>query len=81
MVKDLITGKIKLNDSPYPCHEKRCLCGAHLIGLNDFRKKHKLSKYFVDSYDDHIYEELLVNMGGWHKSILRLKANVLNLHR
>jgi len=50
-IKDLLSGKAKLKDDPYPCHEDMCPCYAHFIGLKEFRGKHTLSEKFVDNYD------------------------------
>ncbi len=50
-VKDLVSGKIKLKNEPYPCHENFCACNAHFIGLKEFREKYPLSDKFVDNYE------------------------------
>ena len=49
-VFDLIEGKIKLKEKPYPCHEENCFCTAHLVNLENFRKKHLFSDKFIDTY-------------------------------
>lgn len=48
---ELISGNIKLNTEPFPCHENNCLCYAHFIGLKEFREKYLLSERFVDNYE------------------------------
>lgn len=50
-VEGLVSGKVKLGEEPYPCHEKNCPCYAHFIGLKKFRKKYILSSRFVDNYE------------------------------
>ncbi|MFX1392252.1 MAG: hypothetical protein ACFFAH_01640 [Promethearchaeota archaeon] len=50
-IEDLIAGKVKLEKEPYPCHENICECLPNLSALEDFRKKYRLSKNFVDLYE------------------------------
>lgn len=50
-IDDLISGKIKLKNDPYPCSFEICPCYADFIGLKEFREQFSLSKIFVDNYE------------------------------
>ena len=49
-IDDLISGKIKLPNKAFPCHENNCFSTSHLIGLKHIREKFLLSENFVGMY-------------------------------
>lgn len=49
-VSDLVSGKKKLKQKPYPCPHDDCVSFCHIMGLKELRKKFILSDTFVDDY-------------------------------
>lgn len=49
-IKDIVSGKVKLRQEPYPCPHNDCTNYSHMMGLKEFRDKYIMSGDFVDHY-------------------------------
>lgn len=49
-VGELVSGKLKLKKTPYPCSHPDCVNFCHMIGLKEFRDQYFLFDNFVDDY-------------------------------
>ena len=49
-VRDLVTGKVKLRQEPYPCPHDDCVNFCHMIGLKELRDHYRLYDTFIDDY-------------------------------
>jgi len=49
-VADLVKGRVKLKQRPYPCPHDDCVNFCHMIGLKELRDRYDLLDNFVDDY-------------------------------
>ncbi len=50
-VDELCDGTIPLKKEPYPCFAATCQCPTHMIFLQEFRERYRLSDAFADHYE------------------------------
>jgi len=50
-VDELCDGAIQLRKEPYPCFAATCQCPTHMIFLQEFRDRYRLSDVFADHYE------------------------------
>ncbi len=48
---DLISGRVRLAEKPYPCHTFSCFSNTLFMHLNEFRKKYPFPEYLIDNYE------------------------------
>ena len=49
-IRDIVSGKVKLKQEPYPCPHDDCINYSYMMGLKEFREKFIMSDDFVDLY-------------------------------